>query len=399
MGVVYGRRTNTNGLILHLDADNPKSYPIEPTVNVVTNTDLNTGWSTWYCTGILWNDCEPPAGIDSPVVSFYDADTSKSGYWYCYGDYAPQDPGTVYTVSIYVKTNDSNFKIRYYTADNAEVGRVSGQMLAVPNDGEWHRVVWPSFTNSISSTSDSLSFYFEFGNDQGESQRTWLCAPQMEAKDHATPFVVGTRSAVGAWKDLSGNGIHMDLTNMSFDSNAKMVFNGTTDKIITNWPAKFSPISNDMPRTWEAWFKPANVSNNQIIFGHKSGSGCSWLCDGGLLIYNGKIAFDWFDNTAYQFLGSTVPVINNWYHAVGVFDTSMIPKLYINGNLVDVYGSTTNLNYSNNQNDFLIGYNDKDAGGNWFNGQIPIVKYYYGKALTPVEVQQSFNIMRGRFGL
>ena len=166
----------------------------ENTTNVVTNTNLDTGWSKGYCTGILWNDIDPPPGIDSPVVSFYDADTNNNAYWYSYGNYAPQVPDTTYTCSIYIKTVDPNFTIKFYTADNAEVGRYNSEYINVPNDGQWHRIVWPSFHNIATSTSDSLSFHFTFGAAQGESQRTWLCAPQLEAKSYVTPFVVGSRT-------------------------------------------------------------------------------------------------------------------------------------------------------------------------------------------------------------
>ena len=163
------------------------------TTNIITNTNLDIGWGKGYCAGIRWNDIDPPPRINSPVVSFIDNNADQAGYWYSYGDYAPQEPGKVYTVSLYVKTNDSNFRINHYTADNSEVGRYWSETIRVPNDGKWHRVVWNSFTNPSNSQSNSLSFRFLFGNEQGESQRTWLCAPQMEQGHYATPFVNGTR--------------------------------------------------------------------------------------------------------------------------------------------------------------------------------------------------------------
>lgn len=174
----------------------------EPTENIIMHTNLDTGWQKEYCTGIQWNDSPPPEGINSPVVSFYCYDTNQDGYWYCYEDLMPQKPNTVYTVSLYVKTRDSNFRINMYTADNYEVGRYSSEVITVPNDGQWHRCVWNSFTNPANSQSNSLSFHFNYGSPQGENQRTWFCAPQMEAKDHATPFVAGRRDAI--IKDRSG---------------------------------------------------------------------------------------------------------------------------------------------------------------------------------------------------
>ncbi|MCK9393802.1 InlB B-repeat-containing protein, partial [bacterium] len=159
---------------------------ITPT-NILLNVDLDYGWTKDYNTGILWNDIAGPTGVTAPVVSFYDADTSQAGIWYSFGDYAPQDVSTTYTISVYVKTNDSNFYIRAYTADNSETGRQYTDYTLVPNDSAWHRISW-TITTPSDTTSDSLSFHYTFGNAQGETQRTWLCAPQMEVGSTATAF-------------------------------------------------------------------------------------------------------------------------------------------------------------------------------------------------------------------
>jgi hypothetical protein len=43
-------------------------------------------------------------------------------------------------------------------------------------------------------------------------------------------------------------------------------------------------------------------------------------------------------------------------------------------------------------------YQVSGSGGSWFNGSIPIVKFY-NRALTAAEVQQNFNALKGRYGL
>jgi len=208
-----GPKIINDGLVLCLDAHDAKSYAGEPTTNVVTNTNLDTGWSKGYQSNIVYNDIEPPLGIDSQVVGHTRG--NSTGYWYSYGDYAPQDPSVVYVVSMYVKTLDSNFRIAFYTANNSETGRYWSTYITVPNDGKWHRVVWPSFTNPSNSQSDSLSFNFAYNGAIGDSStKTWFCAPQMEAKSYATPFVDGSRSATNGWVDRSGNSNNGTLTNM-----------------------------------------------------------------------------------------------------------------------------------------------------------------------------------------
>jgi hypothetical protein len=61
--------------------------------------------------------------------------------------------------------------------------------------------------------------------------------PQIELNSHATPFVAGTRSATQGLLPLVGNS-SLDLSNVSFDSNAQITFDGTNDYIDTsNMPA------------------------------------------------------------------------------------------------------------------------------------------------------------------
>ncbi|MHA2252410.1 MAG: LamG-like jellyroll fold domain-containing protein, partial [Candidatus Kariarchaeaceae archaeon] len=164
-------------------------------INVVTNTDLDTGWSKVYTTSIQWNDIAPPEGVDSPVVSFIDHPTypstpqTPSSYWYSYGDYAPQEPNTTYTISIYVKTeSDSGFSIRAYTADNSETGRQWTEYVTVTSADGWKRVIFDPITTPSNTQSDSLSFLMQ----TVPNERIWLCAPQMEAHKYVSPFVDAT---------------------------------------------------------------------------------------------------------------------------------------------------------------------------------------------------------------
>ena len=56
------------------------------------------------------------------------------------GNYAPQDPSTTYTISVYGRTKGTNWSINPYTADNSEVGRQWGGAKTIPPDGAWHRL-------------------------------------------------------------------------------------------------------------------------------------------------------------------------------------------------------------------------------------------------------------------
>ena len=209
--VVNGNIDNTvrDGILLDLDMNNPTSFMTStPTTNIVSNWNLNTGWSKGYQGDIEFDQIPPPAGIDAPTVGFNKRSTSS--YWYSYGDYAgPQIPGSVYTVSMYVKTVDPSFSINFYTANNSETGRHWSGHISVPSDNEWHRIVWPSFTVAANSQSDSLSFNFRMGGTSAHNNsRTWFCAPQMELGTEATPFVKGTRTESTVIHSLGHSGVH-----------------------------------------------------------------------------------------------------------------------------------------------------------------------------------------------
>jgi len=399
-----GPKIINDGLVLCLDAHDAKSYAGEPTTNVVTNTNLDTGWSKGYQSNIVYNDIEPPLGIDSQVVGHTRG--SSSAYWYSYGDYAPQDPSVVYVVSMYVKTLDSNFRIAFYTADNSETGRYWSTYITVPNDGKWHRVVWPSFTNPSNSQSDSLSFNFAYNGAIGDSStKTWFCAPQMEAKSYATPFVDGSRSATNGWVDRSGNSNNGTLTNMIGTevthyrdgqvimpvANSYLDFDGSNDRVQISHSTQLNNA-----KSWEIWFKIdsfPDTSTYDSVFSKTA----NWNQQGGILLslIYGNLRFSyggyWADLTIESISNMNT---NTWYQVVGTGEytgSGILMKGYLNG----VYkGSLTRTAafVPTNTNALYLGF----GNGGTMNGQIAIFRVYE-QTLTAAEVLSNYNATKGRF--
>ena len=405
MGSRYGGKIVTDGLVLCLDAHDAKSYAGEPTTNVITYTDLDNGWSKSYQSNITYDEIDPPAGITSQVVGHTRG--SNSGYWYSYGDYAPQVPSTVYTVSMYVKTLDSNFRIRFYTADNSETGRVWGSLITVPNDGKWHRVVWDSFTNPSNSQSDSLSFNFYYaGAINDASTRTWFCAPQMEAKSYATPFVAGSRSATNGWVDRSGNSNSGTLTNMIGTgvthyrdgqvimpiANSYLKFDGSNDYVVT------SNYSLSGSQTFEVWFmieggpnSPAGLltqhdhsTYSNIGINHVSGN---------------KLApsIGYTDNTReYSSKTTTTTFSHNvLYHAALVYDSSAGKVIwYVNGVYDNQYTLSKTPQFA--AKPFQLGRWSYNYNNYYYNGRVYKASVY-SNALTAAEVLSNYNTTKSRF--
>ncbi len=192
MSTAGGPRITSDNLVMCLDAHDAKSYSGGgSTENVVINTNLNSGWSKGYCEQILWNDYPPPRGVKSQVVSFIDL-SGSGGYWYSYGDYAPQADSTVYSTSIWARTVGlDTWTVQPYTADNSESNRIWLSTKTVYGNGKWQRLEWDAgHTTPSGNDSDSLSFHFPA---TPANQRLWLCAPQMEASSKCTPFINTSR--------------------------------------------------------------------------------------------------------------------------------------------------------------------------------------------------------------
>jgi hypothetical protein len=150
-------------------------------------------------------------------------------------------PSQIYTYTVYLKnislTND--FGIFYSYGLNG--GLVSyGQGISV-SIASLSTTEWTRFTLTTAAPSSGVNQvqlgpcpFTGYGNPSGQQIAVW--GGMIELKNHATPFVNGTRSATQGLLPLIGTST-IDLTNVSFDSNAQIEFDGTNDFIDTNFPA------------------------------------------------------------------------------------------------------------------------------------------------------------------
>lgn len=348
----YFENIITSGLVLDIEPKHISCFADnKPVTNIVTNTNLDTGWSKGYQSYIAFNDTPPPTGINSPVVGFNRG--QSSGYWYSYGDYAPQVPGETYYVSVWVKTNDPNFKLNFYTANNSESGRYWGPHIAVPGDSQWHKIEWPAFTNSATSQSDSLSFNFQFSEPIGDdTSRTWLCAPMMHTGTEHVPFTIGTRSQ-NNMTDLSGmSSDAIVLGNPKQDAFGNIVLDGAGDHLQIN----SHPAFNVDARTIEITFKMNSAypdfSPLAVYANGSSSTNRMWLG-----IQSGKFQMHGWGTDDPT--GTTTINADEWYTCVFSYNkASQVMKVYTNGKL-----ETTRTNSQ--------GGITATAGMNWYVGAVP----------------------------
>lgn len=363
-------------------ADVKNCYIGEPTTNL-TNFDIAS----------VTTNTDTPAQItvtSNSSEATYQGRLSKkisilSGYWNAYFySYNTGVSSTKFAVSYKVKVSDGSNPSAII--GGGYIYGSAGTFFPSPSftylgDG------WYLATMLYSGTSMTLNSLT--GMNGGGPGVIYITDYQAEAKDHATPFagVAGTRSSTQGLLDISGYGRTIDLSNMSFDSNAQMTFDGTDDYI----PSIGSAIvgAGSSPYTVSVW---VNRSRNNV--------GYEELLAQWTNANSGNSFFFGFDNSNVRFTDNWNPVTVSgagntgvWMNLVGV-NTGANAYIYLNGSLAATKGSA--LTYTGT-GPFIIG-RQGELAGEYFQGKLNKVQVY-NRALSSDEVLQNYNSFKKRFNL
>ncbi len=308
--------------------------------------------------------------------------------------------GTDYMYQIIYKTDtgytDTNYMYHYeYGASGylTEYGLHSTSRRTHLGDGWYH--AWGGFTTNASATyTNTYLFHYEYAT----LNRIQVAGVMLTQGTQVIPpdQFIGfeqTRSATQGLIDLTGNST-IDLTNVSFDSNAQMTFDGTDD--IINIPAASWNILTT--HTLEAVFKANGTGFNgyHVMFqkegGYSGGAvyGLRALNAGGSLL--AMICYDAQAANAKTLASTTLVTNGQYYHVVATFDSAYNWKIYINGVLENE--TTLTSNPYQNSSSIFIGRGDSRT----MNGDLPIAKIY-NRALTASEIKSNYNAIKGRFNI
>jgi hypothetical protein len=187
------------------------------------------------------------------------------------------------------------------------------------------------------------------------------------------------------WTDLSGNGNNGTLVNgvgYSGDNFGSLSFDGVDDYVdcLAQSSGSF---------TQSGWIKTNNVSTYRSIvsWGEHSTQKDRTLW---LEASTGRPALYFYATNNNMITGTKNCADNNWHYVVGTWDGTT-GKVYVDGYLENS-GSLTASAYTYSSTN--IGRNI--SGGYNFNGNIAQVSIY-NIALTPQEIQQNYNALKGRF--
>ena len=373
--------------------DVSNSYRGEPTVNLVTNDNTRTfdngsdgNWSYQTVAG------SGSIGIDNPKSGTHSAKLTRSGggggevnYWWNAGPGLSLTPGVTYTFSMDVWCDKPGMaKLFSYLAGT------NGSSDYHPGDSTWRRLSM-QFIPAVSTSAAQIRFGLLTANSN-YPVTAYFDNAQVEQNAHATQFTAGTRSATQGLQDLTGNST-LDLTNVSFDSDAQMTFDGTDDwmnAVVTLNAGNF---------TYETVMKQFGSTSHRIFTagtGDPSNGGTNIQAfvnsSGGLVNLYAPVGGSGWQWGTYDNTGNFTATSNVNYH-IAVVNLGTTWKIYVNGDLVgdiDSFVPTVG-NRVGIARTAMQAANDSSS-------QVSLVKIY-DKALTASEIKSNYNAIKGRFNI
>jgi hypothetical protein len=212
-------------------------------------------------------------------------------------------------------------------------------------------------------------------------------------------FVSSYPTSATTWYDLSYSGNNGTLINgptFSSLSGGTIVFDGVDDYVSES---NFSGIITNSFAI-STWINFANVNSptNQKIFHAQSG-----VPEVNLDNYfggsgNAKLHFYTAANigSTNNIMTSNEDIINNvWYHLTAIYDDNLYFKyLYVNGILKNFGTTTVKINWPNSVTRIGLRLTNLEP----FNGRMSSIQLY-NRTLSPFEIYQNYNTMKGRFGI
>ncbi len=351
--------------------DKENCYKGEPTTNLVPNADIMSSWTTYYRTLAL---------------STFTTEFGTTGYRFVnqpswngiYRSFNLVNTG-LYTFSAWfrynggsVDNNGATVYISNYGGGDTAAGLDKSKI------GVWQRV---TFTVNVTSPSNVLFLLISYGGvDSGTPVpdfSSWeVTMPQIELNSHATPFVNGTRSSTQGLLDLTNRNT-INLSNVSFDANAQITFDGTNDYVdCGNLSISAGKITVNAWVKLDAFTSPAS----HIVDSALNGWHLSVLSNGIPYFWNG---------ITYHTTGTPL-ILNTWYMLTGVQSTTL--DIYVNGVLANSIASDVNVTSNN------VWIGAWQSGTRPFNGKI-LNTQIYNRALNASEILQNYNATKSRFNL
>ena len=403
-----------DGLVLHLDAANIKSFRGEPTVNYdqLTNSNYygcNNNYASYciitsgyfhgkYCYKIDFNLPNGTVfdGWRGAYFNLTNSDLYSLGF--ANNDYVSR------SFDVYIESINNSSS--YYPQLSIEGDSINKSFTYIDKTiiGKWQRISETSQLVDINTTNNFL-FYVSL-NSAGTTTSDlrfviYLSNAQLEKKDHATSYTSTSRGTTvatgGGFADLSGYDNHGELVNgVLYDSNncGSLVFDGVNDYV--NIP--YNSVMNSFPLTITGWCKFTQGGDFEFInkYGASSVNGYSIRVSvDGVRTYFFRDGSNFISNYNGYFGGPLEYI--KWYHIVVVFNHNG-RNIYINGVYKDSQNWTGIAGQVTSTTNIRIGVypNYDDTLVNYFSGISSEYKFY-NRALSQSEITQLYNSTKTRY--
>lgn len=303
-----------------------------------------------------------------------------------YGVYPSVTQGDIVTFSFWAKSN----VVRNFSWSAYFGGGFQGASGTIQATKEWQRF---EYTWTASNT---FGFYIYFWPSSPGSLPYFVDLADLQAevnKGHATPFTLSERTAEESLIDITGNNV-VDISNVSFDPDGSLTFDGTNDFITTginspNWAAETFTI--------EGWVKYDNINGDDGWFELQRNGANFGLTT---VVRTNRFYFYWIGHgsTAGYNISSPAFISNSWIHITithqGTESTTNTEvyantKIYINGEHVPHTGGGSAA--ASDGGELLVGSQQYP-----FAGDIPYFKYY-NRQLTADEISANYKSTKSRF--
>jgi hypothetical protein len=419
----YGKVVTSGSAFMYDTGDTFNSYKGQPGTNITTGVNRNyNGYNKiTYDNGMYFETNGYTEVVNIPAlgpttVQSIEIHNEYCGYG-CNGNYqcCPNLfnytggwmssiwlPGQTYSYQIIYKCASGythpNFMYHYeYTSGESyltEYGVFDTNKIESLGDGWYH--AWNTFTTNASAAKGYTGLWYYNYNI---SDKVSIAAVSITPGDTIRPpreiIPSGTtRSATQGLLPLVGDS-SINLSTVSFNSNAQMYFDGTDDRIALADGTKW--FSNDWTYEMVVKFNSNTGTYQGLLWGEGDtggGSGLQML----LTLYNYTYFHYRINNSStgwdYTNTSNITFTPTNYNHIIWQFNNGTT-NIYVNGNLFHTdssrgaySGGTTSPLYIGSRNDAAYP----------FSGQMPVLKRY-NRALTPSEVKQNYNKYKTRFNL
>ena len=397
----YGKSSGSESLVFAYDLkDTVNSYKGEPTVNLTTDTPLLSGWQGTFTL------------VDTTSKTFIietrQDNAATTSAWRTYYWNVSSYVGLFITISANVKfVSETNCNFRDFHIGQGNTGsfplhiagssaqdKVSTSIKPVSKTF----MTWSGVVNATGIVGFTQWIHNVTAN--GGNSFLEVSNIQIESKSHATPFINGTRSSTQGLLDLTGNNI-VNLSNLSFDSNAQMVFDGTGDYADVSVTELFQPQNTTDGFTVEFIYRPE--ANTPVVTVGNLDSTNGWFQ--APVSTSSPGAYLYFNTPGVVLSTGDSYVINSgivgkYQHIVMVLKWSDTANSFIMVNGEDKTVSKTAASKYTVDGSANPGLRIGKRGSSIWpaNGQIPLIKIY-NRALTSTEVVNNYLKYKRQYGL